>query len=407
MQLLPQLEHSLRLAFAAGDGAHPSGVLYATYFLRAPTRGRRRSELAEAPLFSEAFRARLGARAAEAIERAMDAQSYRGCPRPRALVPVATREWLARGALALAEAEGYPLMWALLGAIAELEDCAHRLLGPRTPRAIARRVLRGVGVRALRVEPFAALSVRVLKIAQAVYVACRHAGRAHEEAFAAVQDRLWSPHPTGRRKTDGAEVRGAYLPSLVQAASGNARRRLRRNADARRTQEHARTLLARFASAGAQLWPWRDGAGRATPGATDELTPDLAALCFFALLTRASSERRRRGGPAGGLSAPLADAGFGAPEWLPDRTDDLAVRLFAAGLEDAAGNGERLEAVSLLVRATLSRESTAKDLTRALQRLSVDVADADAPALLEGGRARLPRLLAWLEENARELLEVD
>src|SRR5207253_7530668 len=167
--------------------------------------------------------------------------------------------------------------------------------------------------RGLRVEPFAALAVRVLKIAQAVYAAFRHSGAEHAAAWEGVQDRLWAQHPTGRRSSSGETARGAYLPSLVLAASGNARKRLRRDADARRTEEHARALLARFAAGAAgRLWPWRDAAGRALPG---ELTPETAGLCFFVLLARTASERRSRGGPAGGLSAPFAEAGFGASEW--------------------------------------------------------------------------------------------
>src|SRR5207244_6354084 len=127
----------------------------------------------------------------------------------------------------------------------------------------------------LSVEPFAALLVRVLKIAQAVYAAFRGAGASHQAAWDAVQDRLWSPHPTGRRTPSGAEERGAYLPSLVQAASGNARRRLRRNAEAHRTLEHARALLARFASgAGAELWPWSDAAGRPLPDGGSAIPPE-------------------------------------------------------------------------------------------------------------------------------------
>src|SRR5207237_5210211 len=145
-------------------------------------------------------------------------------------------EWLAEAALALGRAEGFAAMWSLLRATAELEALAQRLLGPRAPRSIIRQVLHGVDARTLRAEPFAAFVVRVLKIAQAVYAAFRHAGRAHDAAWAGVQDRLWAPYPTGRRTAAGARALCAYLPSLLQAASGNARRRLRRNTEERRTQ---------------------------------------------------------------------------------------------------------------------------------------------------------------------------
>jgi hypothetical protein len=221
----------------------------------------------------------------------------------------------------------------------------------------------------------------VLKIAQAVYAAFRHAGFAHEKAWAAAEDRLWAPHPTGR----GQSAMGAYLPSLVQAASGNARRRLRRNQETGRTHEHAQALLARFSSGpGLRLWPWSDGNGCLLPHRDALLSPEVAGLCFFVLLTHMAGERRSRGGPAGGLSPAFAQAGFGAPEWLPDRTDDLAVRLLAAGAADGVPRGELLDALSSLLRGTL--------------------ATSDEP-MLSRARDRLPELLRWLEENGRELLE--
>src|SRR5207237_6378222 len=138
-------------------------------------------------------------------------------------------EWLAEAALALGRAEGFAAMWSLLRATAELEALAQRLLGPRTPRAIIRQVLHGVDARTLRAEPFAAFVVRVLKIAQAVYAAFRHADHPHDASWALVQDRLWMPHPTGRSSRSGSgAARGAYLPSLLQAAAGHARKRLNR-----------------------------------------------------------------------------------------------------------------------------------------------------------------------------------
>lgn len=381
MQPLPQLETCLRLAFDARDPSHPSGVALASYFARAPMRGRRRAELEFDLLFSSAVRTKLGTDPDSAIAQAMDPATWRSCPSARPTVPLATREWLAEAALALGRMEGFPLMWAMLRAMSELESAAQKLLGPRTPRSVVRQVLHGVGVRTLRAEPFAALLVRVLKIAQAVYVAFRHAGFTHAGAWAAAEDRLWAPHPTAR----GESARGAYLPSLVQAASGNARRRLRRNTETGRTQEHAQALLARFAAGpGPRLWPWSDEAGQLLPHGEVALTPEVAGLCFFVLLTHMAGERRSRGGPSGGLSPAFEEAGFSAPEWLPDRTDDLAVRLLAAGAADGVPRGELLDALSSLLRATLVGEPG---------------------TLLERARDRLPALLRWLEENGRELLE--
>jgi hypothetical protein len=257
----------------------------------------------------------------------------------------------------------------------------------------------------LRVEPFAAFVVRVLKIGQAAYAAFRHAGRPHEAAWALVQDRLWMPHPTGRSSRSGASARGAYLPSLLQAAAGNARKRLRRSADERRTPDHARALLARFASGpGARLWPWTDASGRLLPPSDPELTPEMAGACFFALLAQAASERRSRGGPSGGLSAALAEAGFGSGEWLPDRTDDLAIRLLTAGAPAGVPRSDLLEAASVLVRATLSN-GAGRDGLFALRRLGIDLSEAESQAMLDRARGRVSALARWLEENARDLLE--
>jgi len=407
MEPLPQLESCLRLAFDARDERWPSGVSLASWFLRAPTRGRRRSELDGALLFPPELRARIGAGAERAIALAMDPASWRSCPSPRPAVPLATREWLASAALALGKAEGFALTWTLLRSVAELESVAQRLLGSRTPRATVRQVLHGVGHRALRVEPFAAFVVRVLKIAQTAYAAFRHAGHSHEAAWAAVQDRLWVPHPTGRSSRSGAEARGAYLPSLLQAAAGNARKRLRRRAEEHRTQEHARALLARFAAGpGAGLWPWLDESGRfLPPHRGNSLTPEMAGTCFFALLAHAASERRSRGGPSGGLSASLGEAGFGSAEWLPDRTDDLAIRLLIAGAPLGVPESEMLEDTSLLVRATLSG-TTAAEPTFSSIRPRIDLRTPEAEAMLAQARLRLPALARWVEENARELLEM-
>jgi len=406
MQPLPQLESCLRLAFDARDPQHASGVSLASWFVRAPTRGRRRSELDAALLFPPDLRARMGQKADRAIALAMDPASWRLCADPRATVPLATREWLAEAAMALGRAEGFDLTWAMLRAISELESAAQRLLGSRTPRATLRQVLHGVAQRTLRVEPFAAFVVRVLKIAQAAYAAFRHADHPHDASWALVQDRLWMPHPTGRSSRSGSgAARGAYLPSLLQAAAGNARKRLNRNRAERRTTDHAHALLARFATGpGARFWPWVDRAGRLLPQAEQTLTPEMAGLCFFTLLAHAASERRSRGGPSGGLSPPLADAGFGSPEWLPDRTDDLAIRLLSAGASSGVPRGELLEAVSALARGTLGGAS-ARDVSFALQRLGIDLENGEAERMLEDARTRLPDLARWLEENGRELLE--
>src|SRR6267154_1591513 len=203
MESLPQLESCLRLAFDARDAEHASGVSLASWFVRARTRGRRRSDLDAGLLFPTELRARLGQGADRAIALAMDPASWRTCAVPRPTVPLATREWLAEAALALGKVEGFTLTWALLRAVAELESLAQRLLGSRTSRAMVRQVLHGVGQRTLRVEPFAAFVVRVLKIGQTAYAAFRHAGRPHDAAWALVQDRLWMPHPTGKSSRSG------------------------------------------------------------------------------------------------------------------------------------------------------------------------------------------------------------
>jgi len=409
MEPMPQLESCLRLSFETRAGQdHPSGILLSSYFVRAPTRGRRRSDLDPEVLFPPAVRARLGPAGGGAITVAMDPATYRRCASPLPAVPLATREWLGEAALSLGRGEGFDLMWSLLRAVSELEEVAQRLLGARTPRSVVRQVLHGVDPRGLRVEPFAALFVRVLKIGQAVYGAFRHAGLPHEVAWAAVQDRLWAPYPTGDRGGSGARAIGPYLPSLVQAASGNGRRRLRRNAEAGRTRRHAHALLARFASGqGARLWPWSDAAGRLLPQGSAAVSPEVAGFCFFVLLTHAAGERRARGGPSRGLPSPFAEAGFGAGEWLPDRADDLAVRLLAAGADGGVPRGELLDALSVLLRATLSSARRADGVALTLQRLGVDLAQGDAEAMLDRARSRLPDLLGWLEENGRELLEID
>jgi len=159
MQPLPHLESCLRLAFDARDAGHPSGVSLSSWFVRAPTRGRKRTDVDESLLFSPELRHRLGPKANSAIALAMDPSSWRSCPSPRPAVPLANRQWLAEAALALGREEGFDLTWALLRAIAELESTAQQLLGARASRATLRQVLHGVGQRTLRVEPFAAFNL--------------------------------------------------------------------------------------------------------------------------------------------------------------------------------------------------------------------------------------------------------
>src|SRR5258705_4721669 len=213
MESLPQLESCLRLAFDARDAERASGVSLASWFVRAPTRGRRRSDLDARLLFPPELRARRGADAERAVDLAMDPASWRSCPSPRPALPVATREWLAQAALALGKAEGFALTWALLRSVAELESLAQRLLGSRTPRSTVRQVLHGVGQRTLRVEPFAAFVVRVLKIAQTAYAAFRHAGHPHGAAWTAAQDRLCLPTPAGPPTRAPLGAPGASPPS--------------------------------------------------------------------------------------------------------------------------------------------------------------------------------------------------
>src|SRR3954469_812141 len=212
MERLPKLELCLRVAYEGRAGAQPRGngvarpcgIALASYFPRAPTRGRRRSELELDLIFPRAVRERIGPEAERVIEAVKDPALWRVCKDVRPMVPTATREWLAEGALALGREESPAAMWALLAAMSELENVSQRLISSRGSRARVREVLHGVGPRALRAEPFAALLIRILKISQAVYVSFRMAGHAHGEAWSQVEDRLWSPHPTGR----GADERG-------------------------------------------------------------------------------------------------------------------------------------------------------------------------------------------------------
>src|SRR5438067_1532943 len=73
MQPLPQLESCLRLAFEARDPLHPSGISLSSWFVRAPTRGRRRGELDAALLFPPELGARLGPDAGPAARRGLGA----------------------------------------------------------------------------------------------------------------------------------------------------------------------------------------------------------------------------------------------------------------------------------------------------------------------------------------------
>src|SRR5204863_201658 len=193
MQPLPQLESCLRLAFDARDPEHASGVSLASWFVRAPTRGRRRSDLDAALLFPPALRARMGPKADRAIALAMDPASWRLCADPRATVPLATREWLAEAAMALGRtadhgsrprpsrpvrfrtgravlALGGPRGTALAASGADLDagdggplllhaagPCRERAPQPR--RAIG-RALRSVGGRGIRIAGMVARSHR-------------------------------------------------------------------------------------------------------------------------------------------------------------------------------------------------------------------------------------------------------
>ena len=85
MERLPQLEQCLRLAYEGRDSAHPSGVALASYFSRAPTRGRRRADLEADLLFSSPVRARLNHPAA--LQLSLDAASFRNCPDARPKTP--------------------------------------------------------------------------------------------------------------------------------------------------------------------------------------------------------------------------------------------------------------------------------------------------------------------------------
>ena len=70
-----------------------------------------------------------------------------------------------------------------------------------------------------------------------------------------------------------------------------------------------------------------------------------------------------------------------------------------AGSENSAPDGDRLETLSALVRATLHGDGSALSFER------IGVARTERDEMLERARARLPDLLAWLEQNGRELLE--
>jgi len=74
-------------------------------------------------------------------------------------------------------------------------------------------------------------------------------------------------------------------------------------------------------------------------------------------------------------------------------------RLLVAGAERSVPDGEGLDTMSGLVRATL----TDHDSAPAFDRLGLSA--AERAKVLERARERLPDLLAWLEQNGRELLE--
>ena len=394
MQKLPKLEKALHLAFDARSEGAPCGVSLTSYFARGPTRGRKQQGAEEELIFPPELRARLGRDAEFVIAAAIDTARFRACAKPKAIVPRGDREWLAHAATALGATETPQLAWALLGAADELERAALKILGGAAKRQAARRALHGVRARTLHIEPFAALLVRVLLVAQSVYAACRLAGLSHGEAWAALEDRLWSPYPTGRISESGHAPRGAYLPSLVLAASAHGRRRLDLSVQQARTQDHVAALLARFSRGpGGALWPWIDEAGKLVPQGDSAPEPEATAAFFFVLLTFTASSRRVNGGPARRLPAPFEDAGFGASDWLPDRTDDLALRLLAAA--GLAPDSALVSSLPLLLRATLT-PSIAKRQPRA---------KVWPLAMLERAQERLPKALSWLEENGRDLLE--
>ena len=92
MERLPNLESCLRLAYEARGGAHVSGIALASYFSRAPTRGRRRSDLEPELIFSRAVRDRLGPDADRAIRLVGQLDTWRACERAQPAAPIATRE---------------------------------------------------------------------------------------------------------------------------------------------------------------------------------------------------------------------------------------------------------------------------------------------------------------------------
>ena len=175
---------------------------------------------------------------------------------------------------------------------------------------MVRKVLHGVGAdRALLTEPFAALLVRVLKIAQAIYTAFRHAGERR------TKPRVW-------RGPGSSLVAASDRPSREDGRRG-ARRvpaqpgagRLRETAAGGSTaapKKAARASTRLRCSRGSprvregSLWPWVDEEGRLLPHAEDELEPEMAAACFFVLLTHVANERRTQN-LSGGLSKPFAE----------------------------------------------------------------------------------------------------
>src|SRR4051812_50201188 len=109
MERLAKLESCLRLAYEGGAEAQPRGtalaqpcgIALASYFPRAPTRGRRRSELELDLIFPRAARERIGPEAERVIEAVKDPSLWRVCKDGRSMVPTATREGLAGGGRAL------------------------------------------------------------------------------------------------------------------------------------------------------------------------------------------------------------------------------------------------------------------------------------------------------------------
>jgi hypothetical protein len=401
---LPRLATLLGAAYFA-RGESPAGPFLPSFFKRKASRGQPPRPLPRELLFPESLRAALGAAALAAEE---DPAAFRHCPDSDEVLPTASLEWLAQARLLLAAHEKSRALSAALQAAYD-ELYAHALTELRPlPAELARRVLDGLFDDAQLVQPFAAVFLKVLGVAQEVYAAARIAGRAHEAAFALVLERLSGDHPTGAESE-----RGPYLRSLILGARVNALKRLERNAG-KAQRERARALLAAALHRQEALWPWRDGRGRPLPAMAGALAEREAAAAIACALRVIAGDRRGHAG----LRPVFTEAGFAGQEWLADRAE-VAALLFdslAVGgaremewdtfaLDDAYGR--TAEAVTLLLRATLAARSSSRDaalLSARLAKAGAPLAAAEVPELLSRARPRLGALLAWLEPEARDLL---